>query len=64
MNKTFARAAALSASIFATTASAEEVGKVDVDWLGNDIIVEAVADPKVKGVTCHLAFFERGLIDR
>ncbi len=43
---------------------AEEVGKVDVDWLGNDIIVEAVADPKVKGVTCHLAYFERGLIDR
>jgi CreA protein len=23
-----------------------------------------VADPKVKGVTCHLAYFERGLIDR
>jgi CreA protein len=64
MNKTIARAAALSATILATTATAEEVGKVDVDWLGNDIIVEAVADPKVKGVTCHLAYFERGLIDR
>lgn len=45
-------------------ASAETVGNVDVDWLGNDIVVEAVADPKVKGVTCHLAYFERGLIDR
>lgn len=44
--------------------SAEVVGNVDVDWLGNDIVVEAVADPKVKGVTCHLAYFERGLIDR
>ncbi|HCQ57194.1 MAG TPA: CREA protein, partial [Sulfitobacter sp.] len=64
MNKTFARAAALSACLFATAAPAEQVGNVDVDWLGNDIIVEAVADPKVKGVTCHLAYFERGLIDR
>jgi CreA protein len=43
---------------------AEEVGNVDVDWLGNDIIVEAIADPDVKGVTCHVSYFERGLIDR
>ena len=57
-------AAALTACLSAPAAFAEEVGKVDVDWLGNDIIVEAVADPKVKGVTCHLAYFERGLIDR
>jgi CreA protein len=56
--------AALTASLITTTATAEQVGNVDVDWLGNDIVVEAVADPKVKGVTCHLAYFERGLIDR
>ena len=43
---------------------ADEVGEVGVDWLGNDIIVEAVEDPKVKGVTCHVSYFERGLIDR
>ena len=43
---------------------AEVVGNVDVDWLGNDIVVEAVADPEVEGVTCHLSYFERGLIDR
>ncbi len=48
----------------ATTAAAETVGNVDVDWLGNDIVIEAVADPDVEGVTCHLAYFERGLIDR
>jgi len=46
------------------TARAEEVGHVDVDWLGNDIIIEAFEDPKVEGVTCHVAYFERGLIDR
>ncbi|MFD3189927.1 CreA family protein [Sedimentitalea sp. HM32M-2] len=45
-------------------AQAEKVGNVDVDWLGNDIIIEAFADPKVDGVTCHVAYFERGLIDR
>mgnify|MGYP000932380046 CR=1 FL=1 len=45
-------------------AQAEEVGKVGVDWVGNDIIVEAIADPKVGGVTCHLAYFERSTFDR
>lgn len=45
-------------------AAAEEVGKIGVDWLGNDLIIEAVDDPKVAGVTCHIAYFERGLIDR
>lgn len=47
-----------------TIASAEVVGEVGVDWVGNDIIVEAVADPKVKGVTCHVTYFDRSLIDR
>jgi len=45
-------------------ASAEEVGKVGVDWVGNDIIIEAVADPKVAGVTCHIAYFDRSILDR
>jgi CreA protein len=43
---------------------AQEVGKVGVDWLGNDIIVEAIKDPKVEGVTCHVSYFDRGVIDR
>ncbi|RJT42078.1 CREA protein [Mesorhizobium waimense] len=45
-------------------ATADEVGKVGVDWLGNDIIVEAIKDPKVEGVTCHVSYFDRGVIDR
>ena len=45
-------------------AQAEEVGKVGVDWFGNDIVIDAVTDPKVQGVTCHLASFSRGVIDR
>ena len=43
---------------------AEEVGHVGVDWTGNDIIVEAITDPKVSGVTCHISYFDRGVIDR
>ncbi len=56
----------LTAAFLATASplAAEVVGNVDVDWLGNDIVVEAVPDPKVQGVTCHLSYFERGLIDR
>ena len=45
-------------------AQAEEVGRVGVDWTGNDIIVDAVADPEVQGVTCHLAYFDRSMLDR
>lgn len=57
----FAIAIAICAS---TPVIADQVGEVGVDWLGNDILIEAVADPKVKGVTCHVAYFDRGLIDR
>jgi CreA protein len=56
--------AIISFLMCATLAQAEQVGNVDVDFLGNDIVIEAFADPKVDGVTCHVAYFERGLIDR
>lgn len=55
---------ALLVTLLALPARAEVVGNADVDWLGNDIVIEAVADPKVSGVTCHVAYFDRGLIDR
>ncbi|MBB4020401.1 CreA protein [Confluentimicrobium naphthalenivorans] len=48
----------------ALPAGAEEVGKVGVDWVGNDIVIEAIADPKVAGVTCHIAYFDRSVLDR
>ena len=66
MNRYVLRLAATVAVILPTLTpvSADVVGNVDVDWLGNDIVVEAVQDPKVKGVTCHLSYFERGIIDR
>ncbi|MCC0026972.1 MAG: CreA family protein [Brucellaceae bacterium] len=56
--------AALAATGAASYAKAEQVGEVGVDWLGNDILIEAISDPEVSGVTCHVAYFDRGLIDR
>src|SRR5262249_49911655 len=43
---------------------ADEVGRFSNDWTGNGIVVEAVADPKVDGVSCHLVHFDRSVIDR
>ncbi len=54
----------LAALMLAGPARAEQVGEVGVDWVGNDILIEAFQDPKVQGVTCHLAYFERSMIDR
>ena len=48
----------------ALPARAETVGEVGVDWLGNDIMIDAVTDPKIKGVTCHVTYFDRSVIDR
>lgn len=50
--------------VAAGSASAEEVGRVGVDWIGNDIVIDAIEDPKVSGVTCHVAYFDRSIIDR
>ncbi|MGR3500223.1 MAG: CreA family protein [Limimaricola soesokkakensis] len=58
------RLAALALALIPATAHAEIVGKVGVDWVGNDVIVEAIPDPDVEGVTCHIAYFERSVIDR
>ncbi|QRM55965.1 CreA family protein [Sinorhizobium sp. BG8] len=43
---------------------AETVGEVGVDWMGNDILIDAVRDPKIKGITCHVTYFDRGVLDR
>ena len=57
-------AATIIALALSAPANAEQVGEVGVDWIGNDIVVEAIHDPEVEGVTCHVSYFERGLIDR
>ncbi|WP_448204153.1 CreA family protein [Azospirillum sp. sgz302134] len=49
-----------------TAASAADavVGRFSNDWTGNGLEVQAVEDPKVKGVTCHLVDFDRSMLDR
>ena len=60
------RLAILSAMavLSAAPALAQEVGKVGVDWIGNDIVVEAIKDPGVDGITCHVSYFDRSVVDR
>ena len=60
-------AIAMTAAVAVTLAAcgdSREVGSVGVDWTGNDIAIDAVADPEVDGVVCHLAYFNRSFIDR
>tara|TARA_R110002124_G_scaffold1797_15_gene11496 strand:+ start:9834 stop:10340 length:507 start_codon:yes stop_codon:yes gene_type:complete len=52
------------ALILAACGDSREVGSVGVDWTGNDIAIDALADPQVDGVVCHLAYFNRSFIDR
>ena len=58
------RAAVLALCLLASPLAAKEVGRVGVDWVGNDIIIDAFPDPKVQGVTCNVAYFERSVFDR
>lgn len=65
MRKFFVFAAfVLATATWILPGHAGELGRVGVDWIGNDIVIEAIEDPEVQGVTCHVAFFDRSLIDR
>jgi catabolite regulation protein CreA len=48
----------------AAAADDNEVGRFANDWTGNDVVIDALADPKVEGVTCRVTHFDRGLFDR
>ena len=54
----------LSLSACGRGGGGEEVGEFKNDWYGNEIKVQALKDPKVAGVTCHLTYFDRGVWDR
>lgn len=54
----------IAALALAACGDRNEVGNVGVDWTGNDISIDAVADPEVDGVVCHLAYFNRSFLDR
>lgn len=62
--KRFLVAAALVCVLAACGQRESEVGEFSNDLLGNEIKVEALADPAIPGVICHMAYFERGVLDR
>jgi CreA protein len=41
-----------------------QVGEFSNDLLGNEIMVEAVRDPEIPGIVCHVAYFDRSVLDR
>src|SRR5262249_43224469 len=41
-----------------------EVGSFSNDLLGNEIKIEALHDPEIPNVVCHLAYFDRSFLDR
>ena len=54
-------------SLLALTAcggSGGDVAEINNDWTGNEIKIESLEDEKVQGVTCHMAHFDRSVIDR
>ena len=56
-----------AAALLALTACGERhsnVGEFSNDLLGNEVMVEAFADPAVPGVVCHVAYFDRSVLDR
>lgn len=53
-----------AALLLPAAAQAEDIGRIGLDLKGNDIVVEALDDPKVDGVTCHISRFDRGTLDR
>lgn len=64
--KHLACAAALAAllALAACGDGGNQVGEFSNDLAGNEIKVEALADPAIPGVICHFAYFERGVLDR
>ncbi|MFZ4762176.1 MAG: CreA family protein [Alphaproteobacteria bacterium] len=45
-------------------AESQRVGQKSTDWVGNDVVVDALPDPKIKGVVCYLSRFQRSAVDR
>jgi CreA protein len=66
MKPTVWKAVAVCALLALTGCGRNErnVGEFSNDLLGNEIKVEALPDPAIPGVICHMAYFERGVIDR
>jgi CreA protein len=58
--------AALAALLLVTACGDRQgqVGEFSNDFLGNEIMVEALSDPEIPGVVCHVSYFDRSALDR
>lgn len=59
-----ALAAAMACTLAACGDRDSQVGEFSNDLLGNEIMVEALRDPAIPGVVCHVAYFDRSMLDR
>lgn len=59
-----AAALAMAIALSACGPRSDGVGEFSNDLLGNEIMVEAVRDPEIPNVVCHLAYFDRSMLDR
>ena len=55
---------ALTAILASCGGTGGEVAEINNDWTGNEIKIESFEDEDIQGVTCHMAHFDRGVIDR
>jgi CreA protein len=64
--KNFALLTVLSAFLLSACGGSGqgEIAEINNDWTGNEIKIESFEDEKVQGVTCHMAHFDRSVIDR
>lgn len=54
----------LAAALCACGDRPSGVGEFSNDLTGNEIMIEAVRDPALPGVVCHVAYFDRSFLDR
>ena len=56
--------AACAALLTACGGNGDEVAEINNDWTGNEIKIDSFEDEKVAGVVCHMAHFDRSVLDR
>lgn len=57
-------AVALALALAACGDRNSSVGEFSNDLSGNEIMIEAFADPAIPNIVCHVAYFDRSFLDR
>lgn len=56
--------AAAICGLTACGGTGDEVAEINNDWTGNEIKIDSFEDEKISGVVCHMAHFDRSVLDR